>query len=150
MENFYNTAVMLIYPDGTIINKSIDKDVLHKYYYEKIFDEDSNFRNIIKSKNEITEEMSFEFNKLLTDMGIVVINNINIYNIIYNKNYLEGNIPNFVFNLPEKLTEQQRKILLNLFNEYSLYGSLYGIPKEKNYDEINFYELYGELEQKIR
>lgn len=149
MRNFYNIAIMFIYPDGHIDEKYIDKEILHSYYYKELFNTSSRFRNIIEKRNIDINGFFYDTNiELVNEEGIIVICNIDIYRIKNIKNFLENNVPDFLFNLPKELTDEQKRILLNLFEEYYLNKAVYINPKVGEPDPVDYYELLNSLWEK--
>ena len=151
MEDFYNTAIMIIYPDGVIDRINVENKTLHKYYYDKLIDEGIRLKEFIKDKRIVQDEAIHKINIYLTKKGIIAINNIRIYNIVRDKDYLKNNVPDFVFNLPDELTIEQKEVLKKLFDQYYLNYSMFGVPQIDNYDVIDYYDLLNLVnEQNIK
>ena len=146
MENFYKVAIMLIYPDGSIDEAYVDKEVLHSYYYRELVEKSPRFSEIVKSRNIKIDDYFYTTNLDIVNIeNIIVINNIDIFNIVRTKDYLKNNVPEFLFNLPSEITDEQKIVLKDLFENYYLCNAAYGNPKEDKINSINYYELLNSV-----
>ena len=149
MDNFYKVAIMLIYPDGSIDEVYVDKEVLHSHYYRELVTKSHRFSEIVKSRNIKIDDYFYMTNLDIVNMEkIIVIDNIDIFDIVHTKDYLKNNVPEFLFNLPSEITDEQKKVLKDLFENYYLCNAAYGNPKKDKLDPINYYELLNSLYEK--
>ena len=147
MDNFYNTAIMLVYPDGYTEKIMINKEVSHKKNYEDLAKKSERFNSFIKSKNIIIDELVHSLNIELVNSNIVVINNIDIYDIVYDKNFLKMNMPRLIFNFPPELTSEQKEVLKSIFDEYGLDNSIFGKIINTSFQSITYYEVLDYLHE---
>lgn len=146
MRDFYKVAIMLIYPDGYMDEIYVDKEVLHSYYYRELAKKSHRFSEIVKLRNINVDDYFYTTNLSIVNIeNIIVIDNIDIFDIVHTEDYLKNNVPEFLFNLPSKLTHEQKEVLKSLFENYYLCNAAYGNPKEDKLDPINYYELLNSL-----
>ena len=146
MNDIYNIAIMLIYPDGHIDKMYVDRETLHSHYYKELANKNSRFKQIVDARNIDIDNYDFEVNiDLVNKDNIIVINNIDIRRIVEEKDFLEKNVPYFLFGIPEQLTDEQKSVLLDLFENNYLNSAAYAHLKEEGPEPINYYDLLNSL-----
>ncbi len=123
-----NTAIMLIYPEGGIDRLPIDKDRHHMKYFLKLLNKSSYFSDIIKKNNinlanksgELSDISTYELDANLTELGIIVVRNLDIPEIQKDQNFLEHSFPQYTFSIPKNFSTGQNKIMNKLLNDYDL------------------------------
>lgn len=126
ISEFVNTAIMLIYPNGGLDRLLIDKDRHHMKYFLKLLSKSSYFSDIIKKNNinlanksgELSDISTYELDANLTELGIIVVRNLDIPEIQKDPNFFEHSFPQYTFSIPKDFSIEQSKIMNKLLNEY--------------------------------
>ena len=145
MDSFYKIAVMAIYPDGYIDEVFIEDQTTHKHYYNKLFNESKRFSEIIKDKSKISDNFIHKLDELFVKNKIIVFNNLYIFEISKDKNYLKYNVPNYFCYLPKTLTSEQKNILNDLFNNYNLSDSAFVNILDDEIVPLDYYDILNSV-----
>lgn len=156
MNDLYNKAIILIYPDGKKESKPIDNKIFHMRYFLELYKESPNFKEILDqskytffNKNDFTNvEYTYSIDLELAKKGIIAIHNLNIKEINDDKFFLKKYIPNFIFTMPKELTHIQKEIINQLLNESDLHNSFFQIYDNESFIDTNYEKITNFVHQK--
>lgn len=91
MNDFYNTAIMVIYPNGKVEIKKIEDKIFHMIYFSDLYNDNTYFKEFMNKSNS----NYFKDNKLFTyslDLElaknrVIAIHNLNIREIKEKPNF---------------------------------------------------------------
>ena len=152
MNDFYNTAIMVIYPNGKVEIKKIEDKIFHMIYFLFLYNDNTYFKEFMNKSNS----NYFKDNKLFTyslDLElaknrVIAIHNLNIRDIKEKPNFLKKHIPNFIFTMPKELTDEQKKAMKEIILQNDLYESLFLSYNVDNFISIEYDEIMDLLHQK--
>ncbi len=158
MKELQNYAIILIYPDGVIEKIPITNFEFHIEYYRDHMKKSPRFAKLCRSLAlEIDETISYDDypvdaatddvrNKLLDilgDKGILIIENLNVYDIVYDMDFLKEEQCAFLIYFPEFfLSCEQLEAYLGYsdYPEYLLHLAKFnkkqGLHLDINYEEM--------------
>lgn len=137
---FKEAAVVVLYPDGLIDVLPIIKDAdWHLEYYKMLVEKSPRFAGISK-KFPIGwrgEYNTIKANMIMADMGIVLIQNIDIPNLPEEYSSREDYYSTFLFYGASKLTKESEENLNMIFDNYPNNRCIYEKlnKKTKEFDE---------------
>ena len=158
LSDFRETALILLFPDGTIKKMLVDNRLLHINYFIDLFKTDS-FVKEFASRNGITLPSYLYDSKMMvtydidTDfarVGVVIFHNLFIYEIMKNKDYITKSLPLFFITLPKKLTDIQTNIINNICNNNDLSCSLFGMYNDSELEDITYDDFVKLLSPKTK
>ncbi len=143
---FKNTAIMLIYPDGKIDKLTIDGNLLHMNYFIELLGKSSYFLEFIHKNNlKFTDKKgrllnisTYNLDINLTSLGVIIIRNLNIYELKNQKDFAKNNIPQYAIGFPQVPTPIQVSLMNELFNTIDLKNSFYYCNIESNLRDITY------------
>lgn len=147
MEEIYDLAIVLIYPDGYVEKTPIrkDKDAHTEYYYESLQEYYTRFARLVRERHFkfdwINEYNTYPILKFLVEADVIVIFNIDIafvnmnedykksarFEICVPDNYLEHSGINYLKNVVNFLGDNKyviNKLYDGYFDEIDDYSSL--------------------------
>ena len=156
MDNFYNTAIMVIYEDGSIDKLEIGDKLLHMHYFAHLYKKNSKFKKIIlendlgfcDEEENVDNFFTYQLDLGLANQNIIAMHNLNIKEIHENPNYLEKNIPKFIFTMPSNLTNEQKTVLEQILNENDLYDSEFLVYEKDHFGSLEYEDIINLVHQK--
>ena len=153
LKDFRKSAIMLVYPNGCIQNVLVDERLIHLKYFIGLYKEDMYFRDIVDTyKIPVPDSLfdydmptSFDIDRELAKIGIIVFHNLFIDAVQHNEKYILDAPPQFYVTLPNVLTDEQEKIINELFSTYDMSCSLYGRCIDDELDDIKYDEFISTL-----
>ncbi|MCM1052963.1 MAG: hypothetical protein NC483_03200 [Ruminococcus sp.] len=102
MNDLEKMAIILIYPDGEIEKIPITSHVYHIEYLAEHREKSQRFARVT-IKCDFTDTLHEDIDTALVTNGVIVIFNLNIYDIVRNPNYLTEEKPDFTVFFPSEL-----------------------------------------------
>lgn len=152
MNDFYNMAIMVIYPNGKVEIKKIEDKIFHMTYFSDLYNDNTYFKefmnksnsNYFKDNNLFTYSLDLE----LAKNGVIAIHNLNIREIKEKPNFFKKHTPNFIFTMPNELTYEQKEAMKEIIFQNDLYESLFLSYNVNDFISIEYDEIIDLLHQK--
>ena len=133
LKDFRKSALIIIYPDGTVKNVLINQKVIHLMYYVNLYNNDEYFKKIVDENNihvpndffESKMILTYEIDKALAKIGVVVFHNLFMFEIIKDEDFIKNTPPQFYVSLPNELTNEQKAVINRLYRDYDMSYNLY-------------------------
>lgn len=152
MNDFYNIAIMVIYPNGKVEMKKINDKIFHMMYFSDLYNDNTYFKEFMNKSNSSyfkdNNLFTYSLDLELAKNGVISIHNLNIREIKEKTKFLKRHIPNFIFTMPKELTYEQKKAMKEIIFQNDLYESLFLSYNVNSFISIEYDEIIDLLHQK--
>lgn len=149
MENLINMALIFIYPDGKVEKIPISNFPFHMDYMRENLEKSERFRELCGGLNFFTN-LQDHIDSHLNLLGVIVIFNLDLYDIVKGDFEIDRNVPKLISLLPENLGSlEQVKCFETIYEVY---------PREKisfemfvkdldTYRKLSYEEMLGYINE---
>ena len=149
MDGLPLSAVMLLYPDGTIEKKLITDKDHHIDYFKELLLESPKFAKIC-SRCDYSSGLHTTVDLALAKANVVLLINFNLYEIANDRSSLDYDLPNFIGYLPHELGSlEQLEYLRFFYDNYPFNKVIFNrlikkdAKKYEDFKEFNYEDVDG-------